>query len=81
MNVPIQLKQFWNVHVGGTVWLEGRGDAVLGRIMGKETKALPSCAPQPDVKCDRYTGHLDRCICFMRKPKLVGNRFLGTLNV
>lgn len=24
VNVPIQPKQFWNVHVGGTVWLEGR---------------------------------------------------------
>lgn len=54
---------------------------MLGRVMGEETEALPPCAPQPDGKRDRYTGRLDRCICFMRKPKLVGNRFLETLNV
>ena len=53
----------------------GRGHCLAGRKRrcsagegyGEETKTLPSCAPQPDVKCDRYTGHLDRCICLMRR--------------
>ena len=41
-NVPIKLKQFWNVYVGGTVWLEGRGAAVLG---GLWVKRLKPCHP------------------------------------
>ena len=46
-------QQLGNVCVGGTVWLEGRGGAVLGEVTVKGAEPSHPVPPQPALERDR----------------------------